>query len=269
MIASYQTMVEPFCVGRIRRLHADQSRIVDRRALEHASGGLPAPPSRVAKPFICGHLAHVNAPPENHRRSVNLIGTLSLFFRTPTKLRMRCPAVALLLLLSVLGCCGLHLHMLRMPWEVRSPRSMRSRLGGAAVRASESSNDGKEGDSSSSSSGASVGAALSKFFGTNRNTPEAQENQLAWAREQMDMEVPEATLDGQSLADRDDMVAKYIVSEKEKFGREIDQATAEAEVDEWLLKQATYAPGQTSTADLAIAATVFVAAFGAGIFFSK
>ena len=50
------------------------------------------------------------------------------------------------------------------------------------------------------------------------------------------------------------MVAKYIVSEKEKFGREIDQATAEAEVDEWLLKQATYAPTKTTNTDLVLAA---------------
>ena len=30
---------------------------------------------------------------------------------------------------------------------------------------------------------------------------------------------------------------QYIESEREKFGREIDVATAEREVDEWLLKQ--------------------------------
>ena len=28
------------------------------------------------------------------------------------------------------------------------------------------------------------------------------------------------------------MIAKYIVSEKEKFGREVDEATAEAEVEQ-------------------------------------
>ena len=65
-----------------------------------------------------------------------------------------------------------------------------------------------------------------------------------------------------------DMVAKYIISEKEKFGREVDQATAEAEVDAWLLKQATFAPSQTSTADIAIAGAVFVAAFASGIYFA-
>ena len=89
-----------------------------------------------------------------------------------------------------------------------------------------------------------------------------------WAREQMNMEVPETTLDGAAIGDRDDMVAKYILSEKEKFGRVIDQATAEAEVDAWLLKQATYAPAQTTSVDLAIAGAVFVAAFGAGLYFA-
>lgn len=99
--------------------------------------------------------------------------------------------------------------------------------------------------------------------------PEAKANQLEWARAQMDLEVPEATLDGVDITDRDDMIAKYIVSEKEKFGRVIDQATAEAEVDAWLLKQATYAPAKTSGADLAIAGAVFVAAFGAGLYFAS
>ena len=64
----------------------------------------------------------------------------------------------------------------------------------------------------------------------------------------MDMEVPEATTDGVSIADRDDFIEKYIESEKAKFGRDIDRATAEAEVDEWLLKQATFAPAKTRCA---------------------
>ena len=61
----------------------------------------------------------------------------------------------------------------------------------------------------------------------------------------MDLEVPEATADGASIADREDFINKYMASERSKFGREIDRATAEAEVDEWLLKQATFAPAKT------------------------
>ena len=83
------------------------------------------------------------------------------------------------------------------------------------------------------------------LFKLNRYTPEAQSNQLKWAREQMDLEVPEATADGDSIADREDFINKYMASERSKFGREIDRATAEAEVDEWLLKQATFAPAKT------------------------
>ena len=98
--------------------------------------------------------------------------------------------------------------------------------------------------------------------------PEAKANQLEWARQQMELEVPDATLDGTEIANRDDMIVQYIASEKEKFGRDIDQATAEREVDEYLLKKATYAPAQTSGADLAIAGAVFVAAFGVGLFFA-
>ena len=83
------------------------------------------------------------------------------------------------------------------------------------------------------------------LFKLNRYTPEAQSNQLKWAREQMDLEVPEATADGDSIADREDFINKYMASERSKFGRELDRATAEAEVDEWLLKQATFAPAKT------------------------
>lgn len=107
------------------------------------------------------------------------------------------------------------------------------------------------------------------FFKINRDTPEAIANQEEWARREMDMEVPEATLTGQEIADREDFIAKYIASEKQKFGREIDRATAELEVDEWLLKQAVNAPAKTSASDLAIAAAVFVAAFSAGLYFAQ
>ena len=111
--------------------------------------------------------------------------------------------------------------------------------------------------------------AAGRFFKLNRNTPEAQANQLKWAREQMEMEVPETTADGEAIASREDMIEKYMESERAKFGREIDRVTAEGEVDEWLLKQATYAPSKTTAVDLALAATVFVGAFAAGLFFAN
>jgi hypothetical protein len=180
-------------------------------------------------------------------------------------------SVVLLVALCALGCGGVHLQV-RMPWEVRIPRSMRCRLGGAAVRASEEgegSNLGGGGGSSSSSSSSGMSGAIGKFFGTNRDTPEAQANQREWARQQMNAEVPETTLEGKPLSDRDDLVAQYIVSEREKFGRELDQATAENEVDEWLLKQATLAPAKTTTTDLALAVGVFIAAFGSGLYFAN
>jgi len=110
---------------------------------------------------------------------------------------------------------------------------------------------------------------LNSLFKINRDTPEARANQLAWAREQMDMEVPESALDGTSIKDRQDFIQKYIESEKAKFGREVSAEEAEREVDAWLLKQATYAPSKTSAADLTVAALVFAAAFGAGLFFSR
>ena len=65
-----------------------------------------------------------------------------------------------------------------------------------------------------------------------------------------------------------DLITKYIASEKEKFDRVIDRATAESEVDAWLLKQATNAASQTTGTDLAVAAGVFIAAFGAGLYFA-
>ena len=100
-------------------------------------------------------------------------------------------------------------------------------------------------------------------------TPEAQANQVEWGRQQMDLEVPEQTLTGQAIEDREDFIDQYIASEKAKFDRDIDRATAEAEVDEWLLKQATYAPAQTTSTDLALAVGVFIAAFGAGLYFAN
>jgi hypothetical protein len=69
-----------------------------------------------------------------------------------------------------------------------------------------------------------------RLFRTNRDAPEAVENQIKWGREQMDMEVPEATVEGEAIADREDLIEKYIVSEMQKFDREIDRATAEREV---------------------------------------
>ena len=85
----------------------------------------------------------------------------------------------------------------------------------------------------------------------------------------MDLEVPDETLEGTEIADREDFIDKYITSEKAKFGREVDRATAEAEVDEWLLRQATYAPAQTTPVDLVAAGCVFIAAFGTGIYFAS
>ena len=110
---------------------------------------------------------------------------------------------------------------------------------------------------------------LKGLFTTNRDTPEAQANQLEWARQQMALEVPDETLDGAAIGDREDFIKQYIASEKEKFGREVDQATAEKEVDAYLLKKATNAAAQTSGADLVTAGAVFVAAFGIGLFFAN
>jgi len=160
--------------------------------------------------------------------------------------RQQVPLLLLLLLLDL--AWGLRFPA-QAPWA--GPRSMRGRHGRAAVRLAEE--DGGQ-------------SPLANFFKTNRDTPEAKANQMKWAREQMALEVPDETLEGSKIADREDLIAQYIESERAKFGREIERATAEAEVDAWLLKQATFAPAQTSTADLAIAATVFLATFGVGLF---
>ena len=85
----------------------------------------------------------------------------------------------------------------------------------------------------------------------------------------MDLEVPERTADGSQIVNKEDFIAKYIVSEKEKFGRDIDEATAEAEVDQWLLEQATNASSKTSGSDLALGLAVFVITFGGGLYFAQ
>ena len=104
------------------------------------------------------------------------------------------------------------------------------------------------------------------LLGINRNTAEAKAKQEAWAREQMELEMPSTTLDGASIDDRADFVAKYIVSEREKFGRELSVAEAEAEIDAWLLKQASQP--KTNAGDIGVGALVFLAAFGIGTYFA-
>merc|ERR1712194_211400 len=94
-------------------------------------------------------------------------------------------------------------------------------------------------------------SALQSFFKINRDSPEAMANQLEWARKQMDLEVPEQTVAGNDIQGREDFVRQYIESEREKFGRE---------VDEWLLKQATNASTKTSAADIAASVLVFALA---------
>lgn len=106
-------------------------------------------------------------------------------------------------------------------------------------------------------------------LGINRDTPEAKANQLEWARAQMDMQVPAATLDGASIEDREDFVTQYIASEKEKFGRELTRDEAAAEVDEWLLAQATSASTNLDKSDVGLGAVVFLAVFAAGLYFAQ
>lgn len=84
----------------------------------------------------------------------------------------------------------------------------------------------------------------------------------------MEYEMPTATLEGMSIENREDFVRQYIESEKAKFGRELGTAEAEAEIDAWLLKQATAAPAKSSAFDVLSAVLVFIAAFGSGIYFS-
>ena len=135
-------------------------------------------------------------------------------------------------------------------------RSMRSRsLRRRSVRAARMA-DGEESDWTS-------------IFKTNRDSPEARKNQLEWARAQMDMQVPGATLDGASIEDREDFVTQYIASEKEKFGRELTRDEAAAEVDEWLLAQATSASTNLDKSDVGLGAVVFLAVFAAGLYFAQ
>ena len=71
-------------------------------------------------------------------------------------------------------------------WPHRTS-SMRSRYALAAMSSNETG----------------TGGGLAGLFGINRNTPEAQANQLQWAREQMDMEVPSSTLEGSDISNRE------------------------------------------------------------------
>ncbi|EOD17566.1 hypothetical protein EMIHUDRAFT_199468 [Emiliania huxleyi CCMP1516] len=112
-------------------------------------------------------------------------------------------------------------------------------------------------------------SALKSLFTTNRDSPDARANQLAWARRQMEAEVPQTTLDGAPIAGRDDLIRKYIAAEKEKLGRELEWEEAAGEVDAWLLKQATAAPAKTSAADVGAALAVFAAAFALQLYFSS
>ena len=137
-----------------------------------------------------------------------LVGPMLPPLRRPS--RQQVPLLLLLLLLDL--AWGLRFPA-QAPWA--GPRSMRGRHGRAAVRLAEE--DGGQ-------------SPLANFFKTNRDTPEAKANQMKWAREQMALEVPDETLEGSKIADREDLIAQYIESERAKFGREIERATAEAEV---------------------------------------
>ena len=66
---------------------------------------------------------------------------------------------------------------------------------------------------------------------TNRDSPEAREKQLAWARKEMAAQVPK------EYEDREAFVTRYIAHEKETEGRERSREEAEKEVDAWLLEQ--------------------------------
>lgn len=159
-----------------------------------------------------------------------------------------------LLLVLVLGCSS----ALR-PFGLR-PRSMRSRLlrSGDSPRCSTPTPEEEEDK-----------PALLKLLTTNRNSAAARANQLKWAQEQMAAEMPEKTIDGMDIGDKEDFIRKYIESEKEKFGRELEWDEASREVDAWLLKQATFAPSKTSTTDLGLSVLVFLLAFGGGLFFAN
>jgi hypothetical protein len=107
------------------------------------------------------------------------------------------------------------------------------------------------------------------LFEINRNTPEARANQRAWAKREMESALPNATLDGIPVQDRDDMVEQYIVSERQKFDREITREVAEFEVDAWLLKQATLRPSQMNRGDAIAAVAVFFGAFALQLWYNR
>ena len=108
-----------------------------------------------------------------------------------------------------------------------------------------------------------------RLFEINRNTPEALANQRAWAKREMESALPNLTLDGVPVQDRDDMVEQYIVSERQKFDREITREVAEFEVDAWLLKQATLRPSQMNRADAIAAVAVFFGAFALQLWYNR
>ena len=115
----------------------------------------------------------------------------------PCRVGRRClfnPMRILVVLAVLLGVCGgLHLHS--GPRRAMGRRASARRLGRAFVRAAA---DGeKEGEED--------GGFLKELFTTNRDSPEARANQLEWAREQMALEVPDATLSGDKISDRDDL----------------------------------------------------------------
>lgn len=111
-------------------------------------------------------------------------------------------SIVLVVLVQLLACAGLHLSV-RAPWASRGHTSMRGKLGGAAAKIRMQGQPPSE-----SSGGSELGSKIGKFFGTNRDTAEAQANQREWAREQMNMEMPDQTLDGTAIQDRQDLIDK-------------------------------------------------------------
>ena len=117
-------------------------------------------------------------------------------------------------------------------------RSMRSRTARAAMAADDGGSD------------------WTSVFKTNRDSPEARKNQLEWARAQMDMQVPGATLEWTTLV-------------KAHVPAELTRDEAAAEVDEWLLAQATSASTNLDKSDVGLGAVVFLAVFAAGLYFAQ
>lgn len=177
---------------------------------------------------------------------------------------------------------------------VRTPRSMRSRQIIAAMRTNETASSGVLGllginRDSPEAKANQLAWAREQMNAEVRQQPlsAVQHRELQLSRSRMAhpapvrtrqcsllkpcpgrAQMPEQTVDGQSIEGRDDFVQQYIASEKEKFGRDVDLATAEREVDAWLLKQATAAPSKMGAGDVAAAVLVFVVAFGASLYFS-